>query len=52
MAAVIHGNPDDLSVTLKQEEVTIPLGTKFDPFDYIEINDPSGNRSMVQVIEE
>lgn len=51
VSAVVSGNPQDLSVTTK-DEVRLRTGDKFDPSAYIEISDPSGSGSAVQVTGE
>lgn len=48
----VNGETEDLTITLLTEEAEIPLGTEFDPEDYLEISDPTGSASSVQVTGE
>ena len=48
----VNGETEDLTITLLTDEAEIPLGTEFDPEDYLEISDPTGSASSVQVTGE
>ena len=48
----VNGETEDLTITLLTDEAVIPLGTEFDPEDYLEISDPTGSASSVQVTGE
>lgn len=48
----VNGETEDLTITLLTEEAVIPLGSEFDPEDYLEISDPTGSASSVQVTGE
>lgn len=48
----VNGETEDLTLTLLTNEAVIPLGTEFDPEDYLEISDPTGSASSVQVTGE
>ena len=48
----LNGETEDLTITLLTDEAEIPLGTEFDPEDYLEISDPTGSASSVQVTGE
>lgn len=48
----VNGETEDLTITLLTNEAVIPLGTEFDPEDYLEISDPTGSASSVQVTGE
>lgn len=52
ITAAVNGAMDDLTVNLKEKEVRLSKGEKFDPSAYIEISDPSGDGSTVQVTGE
>lgn len=49
---LVNGETEDLTITLLTDEAEIPLGTEFDPEDYLEISDPTGSASSVQVTGE
>lgn len=48
----VNGETEDLTITLLTEEAVIPLGSEFHPEDYLEISDPTGSASSVQVTGE
>ena len=48
----VNGETEDLTLTLLTNEAVIPLGTEFDPEDYLEISDPTGSAGSVQVTGE
>lgn len=48
----VNGETEDLTITLLTDEAEIPLGTEFDPEDYLEISDPTGSAGSVQVTGE
>ena len=48
----VNGETEDLTLTLLTNEAVIPLGTEFDPEDYLEISDPTGSAGTVQVTGE
>lgn len=48
----VNGETEDLTITLLTEEAVIPLGSEFDPEDYLEISDPTGSAGSVQVTGE
>ena len=48
----VNGETEDLTLTLLTEEAVIRPGTEFDPEDYLEISDPTGSASSVQVTGE
>lgn len=48
----VNGETEDLTITLLTDEAEIPLGTEFHPEDYLEISDPTGSASSVQVTGE
>ena len=48
----VNGETEDLTLTLLTNEAVIPLGTEFHPEDYLEISDPTGSASSVQVTGE
>lgn len=48
----VNGETEDLTITLLTEEAVIPQGSEFDPEDYLEISDPTGSASSVQVTGE
>ena len=48
----VNGETEDLTITLLTDEAEIPLGTEFHPEDYLEISDPTGSASSVQVAGE
>lgn len=49
---LVNGETEDLTITLLTEEAVIPLGSEFDPEDYLEISDPTGSAGSVQVTGE
>lgn len=48
----VTGETEDLTLTLMTDEVCLPAGTEFHPEDYLEISDPTGSASSVQVTGE
>ena len=52
MPVSVNGETEDLTITLLTEEAVIPLGSEFHPEDYLEISDPTGSASSVQVTGE
>ena len=52
MPAAVNGETEDLTLTLLTEETVIRPGAEFDPEDYLEISDPTGSASSVQVTGE
>ena len=48
----VNGETEDLTLKLLTEEAVIRPGTEFDPEDYLEISDPTGSASSVQVTGE
>lgn len=48
----VNGETEDLTITLLTDEAEIPLGSEFDPEDYLEISDPTGSAGSVQVTGE
>ena len=50
--AAVNGETEDLTLTLLTEETVIRPGAEFDPKGYLEISDPTGSASSVQVTGE